>query len=77
MKDKTVDVYFYVTNQTQPELMRAVADNVEQVAGVKKAGISPRMQQLLAVEYNPDEVSSSALVKFMRKSGYQAAMIGM
>lgn len=77
MKDKTVDVYFYVTNQRQPELMRAVADNVAQVAGVKKAGISPRMQQLLAVEYNPDQISGSALVKFMRKSGYQAAMVGM
>jgi len=77
MKNKTVDVYFYVTNQRQPELMRAVADNVAQVAGVKKVGISPRIQQLLAVEYNPDQVSGSALMKLMRKSGYQAAMVGM
>jgi copper chaperone CopZ len=77
MKHNTVDVYFYVNNKQQPELLDTIANCIASVAGVKKAGINPRVKQLLAVEYDPSQVAGSELVKFMKKSGYSAAMVGM
>jgi hypothetical protein len=77
MKHHTVDVYFYVSNKQQPELMDTIVNSIARLSGVKKAGINPHVKQLLAVEYDPSQVAGSALVKYMKKSGYSAAMVGM
>ncbi len=77
MKHNTVDVYFYVNTRQQPELIGKMASTIAKLAGVKKASISPRVKQLLAVEYDPNQLSGNALVKFVKQSGYPAAMVGM
>lgn len=77
MKQKSVDVYFYVNNKQQPELIGNMANTIAKLAGVKKASISPRVKQLLAVEYDPNQLSGNTLVKFVKQSGYPAAMVGM
>jgi len=77
MKHNTVDVYFYVNNKQQPELINTIANSISGIAGVKKAEVNPRIRQLLAVEYDPGQITGSSLVNYMKQSGYQAAMVGM
>ena len=77
MKQNTVDVYFYVSNKQQPELIDHMVRTIAKLTGVKKASVSPRVKQLLAVEYDPNLVSGNALVKYVKQSGYPAAMVGM
>lgn len=77
MKHNTVDVYFYVNNKQQPDLIDNMANSIAKLSGVKNASISPRVKQLLAVAYDPQQISGSALVKYVKQSGYPAAMVGM
>jgi hypothetical protein len=77
MQKNTVDVYFYVNNKQKTYTIDTIASCIAGIAGVLKTSVSPRVSRLLAVQYDPSQVSSSSLAKFIQASGYQAAMVGM
>jgi hypothetical protein len=77
MKTNTVDVYIYVKSQDDSGSDDNMVNNVANVAGVVKAKINHHVKQLLAVEYNPDHVSSQEILASIKQRGVNAALIGM
>jgi len=75
MKAKTVDVYFYVSLDQRSELLDELAIKLSKLEGVTKASINPRTPRLVDVAFNPDLLSGSKLVNYVKQSGYPAAMV--
>jgi hypothetical protein len=77
MKTNTVDVYVYVKSQDNSEGYDNMVNNIANVAGVIKAKVNHHVKQLLAVEYNPDHVSSQEILASIKQRGVNVALIGM
>ena len=77
MKSNKVDVLIYMQANNKPELVSKIATNIGTLTGVIKASINPKLNHLLAVEYDPDHVSGDAILNVARQSDCTASLVGM
>ena len=77
MSKANADVLVYILSENKQEIVSGLAKKVGQLSGVVKATISPKMNQLMEVKYDPKSISSSALLSAVRDTGHSATLVGM
>jgi hypothetical protein len=77
MDIKLVDVTIHIDETIDHARREAVADRVRALDGVVAAASHDEKPHLMVIEYNPDRVSSSAILARVRESGVHAEMIGL
>lgn len=77
MNNRTVDVYLYVKNLNKPEVAAGMNKVIGNISGVVSTSINPKVNKLLAVNYEPDKVSTGMLVDVMESHGYKGSLVGL
>lgn len=77
MKSNTVDVLIYVQEKDKPDVVTSAVAKIAGLTGVIKASINPRVNQIMAVEYDPKHISSGAILSIVRNNGCTASLIGL
>ena len=77
MNKNTVDVLIYIRPGSDTGMIASAIKQVTRMSGVIAAKINPRVISLVSIEYNPEQLSSVAIVKGVRQDGYTASLIGM
>jgi hypothetical protein len=77
MSANTVDVLIYVQAKVNPDIVTNMVKRISEVAGVVKASINPKVKHLLAVEYDPCNITGRAILNIARQDGVNATLVGM
>ena len=78
MKTKhIVDVFVYIRSKGMPEVISNVAGHINKIAGISKVDIHPKVNQLLAIEYNPQQTSGKAILNAVKQNGCSGFLVGM
>jgi len=74
---KMVDVLVHIDEELGKDKREDVRDVVLKEAGVMAAAFHDDKPHLLNVEYDPDKVTSAALLKLVTDQGCHAELIGL
>ena len=77
MKKESVDVLIHIRPGSDTDLIAGAIKQVTCISGVIAAKINPWVQSLISINYNPEQLSSTDIIKSVRRNGYTASMIGM
>ena len=76
MKANNIDIYLYIQS-TKAARSAAVIDAIMGVKGVASAHVNQFVKRLVNVSYDPQEISSEALVKAAKIKGERIALVSM
>lgn len=77
MKTNIVDVMLYIQNANQAEVTARAAGAINQLNGVAKVNIHPKIKKLLNVEYDSNSISGLSILGAARQTGCSASLVGM
>ncbi|MDX1810857.1 MAG: ATP-binding protein [Gammaproteobacteria bacterium] len=77
MSTTMVDVMLHIDETTSHQDREALRDDIWQLNGVMAASFHDEKPHLLIVEYNPDEINSTALLESVKSKGLNAELVGL
>ena len=77
MKSNNVDVLIYVQSKDNPDIVNSTVTKIAELSGVIQANINPNIKQILAVEYDLNHISGSAILNVARSNGCTASLVGL
>ena len=77
METKMADVVLHIDEETTAEEREGLRDVFLQTNGVMAADYRNDKPHLMIIEYDPDTIDSSALLKIAENKGLHAELIGM
>jgi hypothetical protein len=77
MDIKLVDVTVHIDETVDHARREQIADSLRALDGVVAAASHDERPHLMIVEYNPDKVSSQAILARVRSSGVHAELVGL
>lgn len=77
METKMADVVLHIDEETTADEREGLRDAFLQTSGVMAADYRNDKPHLMIIEYDPDTIESSALLKIAENRGLHAELIGM
>lgn len=77
MEINMVDITLHIDEETSQEDRERLRDSYLQLNGVMAADYKNEKPHLMIIEYNPDVITSSELLKVIEKKGLHAELIGL
>ncbi len=77
METNMVDITLHIDEETSQEDREGLRDTYLQLNGVMAADYKNEKPHLMIIEYNPDVISSSDLLKVTKEKGLHAELIGL
>ncbi len=77
MEINMVDITLHIDEETSQEDREGLRDSYLQLNGVMAADYKNEKPHLMIIEYNPDVITSSELLKVIEKKGLHAELIGL
>lgn len=77
METKMADVVLHIDEETTADEREGLRDAFLQTGGIMAADYRNDKPHLMIIEYDPDTIDSSALLKIAENRGLHAELIGM
>jgi hypothetical protein len=77
MKTSNANVIVYVKKPVQHEMARVISKSIGALQGVVRAVNSPRSENMICVDYDPDTIGSQHILQVVCEQGVPARLIGM
>ena len=76
MKNNIIDVCVLVVSKPNEEAITDLVLNMSKLTGIIKTNINKKVSNVIDIKYDPNFISGSGIVKFMRKNNCTGALVG-
>lgn len=77
MSNKAIDVLVYIQRGEQSGMASNAVKQLSHMPGVIGTRVNPNIKRLVSVQYDPEQLSGSAILHGIQKNGCIASLIGM
>ena len=77
MKTSNANVIVYLQHAAQQGQARVISETIGALRGVVRAVSSPRSENMICVDYDPETIDSQHILKVARGQGVPVRLIGM
>jgi hypothetical protein len=77
MKSSNANVIVYMQPPVQQGQARVISESLGTLPGVVRAVSSPRSENMICVDYDPETIDSQHILKVVRDQGVSVRLVGM
>jgi hypothetical protein len=74
MSNNNIELFIYVQ---ESDKVPSIMEKVSQISGVTKTHLNQFVRPIVDVEYDPQSISSDAIVNTLNRKGVRVALVGM
>jgi len=77
MENKTVDIMIYIKPSADQGQVASVVKRLAHTPGVIMSRVNSKIKRLINVTYDPDQLSSRAILQGVKQNISEASLVGM